>query len=419
MLSFSFPLRRFVPWLCLFWMSALLAACGGPSLQPVPAPPAPTPTTAESDARRLPHHPIEALQTPTPLFHSLTSAQARAQIARLDKARMGLRSWNDLAPALDRSLAYARSWDPGERAVEHSGRRVSWGEVVASLERLKGLLPQLDAHPELLEANFEWLNVTPEVKFTGYYSPIMRASRTRKPGYQYPIYRLPDEIAPELAWCLSTHTCPEEAFLKVIKPQKPYFSRAEIDLDGALRGRGLEMAWMSHPVETYDLMLEGSGILTFDDGGRKAVLFAGLNGRSGQSMAGYLIHTGELSRNRATMKGIREWWDANPGKRRAFLNAASSYVFFRFGGEYPRGTVGSRLTPWVSMAVDPRVLPLGGIIAYNLPGRGQGLGFAHDTGGAIKMRHIDMYAGEGQEARRVASNIYNQGQAWLLLGKRS
>lgn len=30
------------------------------------------------------------------------------------------------------------------------------------------------------------------------------------------------------------------------------------------------MAWLEHPVETYDLMLEGSGILAFDDGTQQA-----------------------------------------------------------------------------------------------------------------------------------------------------
>lgn len=83
-------------------------------------------------------------------------------------------------------------------------------------------------------------------------------------------------------------------------------------------------------METYDLMLEGSGILAFDDGTQQAALFAGLNGHSGQSMAGYLIRSGELPRNKASMKGIRQWWDNHPQKRRAFLNASSGYVFFRF-----------------------------------------------------------------------------------------
>lgn len=126
---------------------------------------------------------------PSPLFRQAPAEQARAQIARMDKASMGLRSWMELAPALERSLAYARSWNPDERAAEHSGIRITWGEVVASLEKLKAILPRLDAQPELLEEGFQWLSVAPEVKFTGYYSPVMQASRTRKPGYEYPIYR--------------------------------------------------------------------------------------------------------------------------------------------------------------------------------------------------------------------------------------
>ena len=406
-------LKTFV--LCL---AVLLAACGAkPSPEPFPAPA----STASSEIRRLPHPAVEALDTPSPLFRQAPAEQARAQIARMDKASMGLRSWMELAPALERSLAYARSWNPDERAAEHSGIRITWGEVVASLEKLKAILPRLDAQPELLEEGFQWLSVAPEVKFTGYYSPVMQASRTRKPGYEYPIYRLPEELAPDLAWCLPTHSCPEDAFLQVIKPEDPYYSRADIDLDGALKSRNLEMAWLEHPVETYDLMLEGSGILAFDDGTQQAALFAGLNGHSGQSMAGSLIRSGELPRNKASMKGIRQWWDNHPQKRRAFLNASSGYVFFRFGAEHPKGTAGCELTPWVSMAVDPRVLPLGGIVSYALPGQRQGirrgLGFAHDTGGAIRLRRIDIYTGEGEDAHRQAMTIYNQGQVWLLLAK--
>ena len=43
---------------------------------------------------------------------------------------------------------------------------------------------------------------------------------------------------------------------------------------------------------------------------------------------------------------------------------------------------------------------------------------AHDTGGAIRLRRIDMYTGEGEDAHRQAMTIYTQGQVWLLLAKR-
>lgn len=367
---------------------------------------------------------VPALNTPSdaPLFHAASSEDARRLSARLRKESMGLHSWTELRPALRRSLEYAASWPPEERAVEHSGRLVSWGEVTASLRLLDSLLSRLDAEPELLSRHFQWLRVGPDIRFTGYYSPIVAASRTRKPGYEHPIYRLPPEIAPALARCLPTDSCPEEAFAQIIRPETPYHGRAAIDLDGALRGRGLEMAWLPHPFDTYLLMLEGSGILRFDDGTHQAALFAGLNGTKGKSMAGYLMRTGQLARKDATMEGMRRWWDAHPERRRAFLEAASGYVFFRYGAENPRGTAGCDLTPWASMAVDERVLPLGGIVAYDLPAPGrtvQGLGFAHDTGSAIKLRRIDMYTGEGEDAKKQALNIYTQGRVWLLLAKSS
>ncbi len=375
----------------------------------------------------------EALTLDKDILVPIGEKSALAKAHALQKERMGLESWTQLAPSLAQSLTYTRSWPQEERAIEHNEKRVTWGEVTASLELLQSLLPQLDANPGLLAQHFTWLHVSPKTHFTGYFSPIMSASRTQKEGYTYPLYRVPEEIAPHLAYCLPTHSCPEEAFTNVIKPDPPYFSRAEIDMDGKLKGRNLEIAWLPHPVDTYELMLQGSGLLAFDDGTTQAILFAGLNGSKGRSMLGYLMDTKQLPRREATMQGLRRWWDdATEDKRRAFLEAASGYAFFRYGSPKPQGTAGGSLTPWISMATDPRVLPLGGILAYSLPTKGKkhkagvlrgntnvlhGLGFAHDTGGAILMQRIDLYAGEGQEGHDKAMSIYTKGDVWLLLKK--
>ena len=125
----------------------LLAACG-PKAAPIPSEP-----TSSGDVRvvrKAAHPAVEALNTPSPLFGRVSEDGARGQAVRLDKAAMGLRSWTELAPALERSLEYAESWSPDERAAEHSGVRITWGDVASSLETLKNLLPRLDAHPELL-----------------------------------------------------------------------------------------------------------------------------------------------------------------------------------------------------------------------------------------------------------------------------
>ncbi len=377
------------------------------------------------------HRPLpEALTLSKPLLVPISQKTAQKKALTLQKERMGLQSWKELAPSLKHSLAYAKSWPPHERAIEHNGKRITWARVTASLELLQKLLPRLDKEPELLAKHFDWLHLSPSTHFTGYYSPIIPASHTRKKGYESPIYRLPEELAPELAHCLAAHTCPEEAFARVIRPDPPYYSRVEIDMDKKLAGKGLEMAYLQHPVDTYALMLQGSGLLSFEDGSTRAVLFAALNGHKGESMAGYLMRTKQVAKRDATMEGIEYWWDkTSKAKRRAFLTAGSGYVFFRYGAKEPQSTIGAPLIPWVSMAVDARVLPLGGILVYNLPTTGidkpgvlkgnvrtmHGLGFAQDTGGAITMRRIDMYAGVGEKGHDGAMSIYNKGDIWLLL----
>ncbi len=375
---------------------------------------------------------MEHLSNEAKLLVPLSTKSAQKRALALQKERMGLTSWKEIGKGLEQSLAYTRTQPQKDFALIHKDRRITWAQLTESLLFLQKLLPSLDKDPTLLAKHFTWLHLSPKTHFTSYFSPVKAASRTKKEGYTHPLYRVPEEIAPHLAYCLATHTCPEQAFSKVIRPNPPYFSRAQIDLDGALQNRNLEIAWMPHIVDTYELMLQGSGLLAFDDGTTQAILFGGLNGWKGKSMLGYLMSAKELPRKKATMQGMREWWDkASDKKKRAFLETSSGYAFFRYGAPKPQGTVGGALTPWVSMASDPRVLPLGGILAYTLPTTGKtkagelkgntkvlnGLGFAHDTGGAIQMRRIDLYAGEGQKGHDKAMSVYTKGDVWLLLKK--
>src|SRR3546814_12316973 len=58
----------------------------------------------------------------------------------------------------------------------------------------------------------------------------------------------------------------------------PYYTRAEIE-DGALAGRGLEVAWASDPVEFFFLQIQGSGRIRTADGEVIRIGYAGQNGR--------------------------------------------------------------------------------------------------------------------------------------------
>jgi len=74
------------------------------------------------------------------------------------------------------------------------------------------------------------------------------------------------------------------------------------------------------------------------------------------------------------------------------------------------GYGGHRLTELRSIAVDPRLIPLGSVVyipqAENVSIDGQTLGgvfYAHDVGSAIKGKHVDIFVGRKQNMDAFAS----------------
>lgn len=78
--------------------------------------------------------------------------------------------------------------------MAHGDVAVTWGDVAKTLDRLEALLPRLDAEPGLLAERFRWVKLKDGAAFSGYYEPVVKASRTRKPGYTAPLYRVPPDL---------------------------------------------------------------------------------------------------------------------------------------------------------------------------------------------------------------------------------
>ena len=109
------------------------------------------------------------------------------------------------------------------------------------------------------------------------------------------------------------------------------------------------------------------------------------------------------------------------------LNSDPSFVFFktvaeRPGSEGPQGALGVPLTAGRSVAVDPRVTPLGYPMYLSAPAPAgsrvqvQRLVFAQDTGGAIRgALRADYFWGFGSEAGQLARSTRHRGQMWVLL----
>ena len=248
---------------------------------------------------------------------------------------------------------------------------------------------------------------------TGYYEPEIRGSRVRAPGYEVPVYAKPSDLLeadPQTG--ARGRGRVDETGQYVL-----YHDRAAIEA-GALAGRGLEIAWAADPADLFFLQIQGSGRLRLPDGGVMRIGYAGQNGREYVAI-GRLLRERGLVAPPVTMQRIREWMSANPEAGRALMRENPSYVFFQeLTGPGPLGALGRPVTPRVSVAADPKFVPLGApvILEEMSDPRANGFWIAQDTGGAIRgANRFDTFWGAGEEAASIAGGMQARGRAWLLL----
>lgn len=326
-------------------------------------------------------------------------------VANLAPGNQDLASFKEMAPTILKSLAYVNSKPQAALAINRDGLKVTWGMLAETLRRLQADLPRLDADPSLLAKDFVWVRVPNGIDYSGYYEPRVRASRTRKPGYEQAIYKAPPELS------------------AVKRKRGRYYDRATIENGQVLAGRDLELAWAADPVDVFFLEIQGSGKLVFDDGTEAYVNYAGQNGHKYKSSGRVMREKGLLSRGDIFEQ--REWLAKNPDRVREILNGNPSYVFFKFGTRGPTGAMGHTVDDWLSLATDRNYIPLGSVVAYgvNIPDQKKGtvplrgIGFAQDVGGAIKRNRIDIFCGGDDRANYVASFLDARGPAWILLAR--
>jgi membrane-bound lytic murein transglycosylase A len=237
--------------------------------------------------------------------------------------------------------------------------------------------------------------------FTGYYEPTLQGSRTRRPGYDVPLYAPPRDL-------------------------RPTDDRAAIDR-GALQGRAQVLAWLADPVDVFFLHVQGSGRIALDDGTVLRATYAGDNGKTYVAIGRVLVDRGAIPRDQVSMQSIRAWLAANPREAPAVLQANPRYIFFRTasaGEGGPPGAQGVPLTPGRSLAADRTLYAYGVPVwldaSYPAAAGGdrplQRLMVIQDTGSAITGRlRGDVFWGAGDEAAAIAGRMQHQGRLWLLL----
>lgn len=241
---------------------------------------------------------------------------------------------------------------------------------------------------------------TPPALFTGYYEPELNGSPTRTPRFAWPIYRRPPEL----------------------QDGQVYYDRATIET-GALRGRGLEIAWLEDPVEVYFLQIQGSGRIRMPDGHVVRVGYAGRNGHAYRSVGQEMIRRGSHRPDQVSAQEIRAYVKRNGRAGTDLLNINPSYVFFRKLADLPAdkgpiGAMGRSITAFRSVAIDPAYTPLGAPVWIEKDGANpiRSLMVAQDTGGAIKgAQRADIFFGTGLEAGEAAGTVKDGGRMIVLL----
>jgi membrane-bound lytic murein transglycosylase A len=356
---------------------------------------------------------------PSPTARGLVRLEAGAWPALTDDAPR---------PALARALRasvdfYARQ--PGDRTFVFGSDAYTAAELAAAYGRLADDLPGLGADlADRVRRDFVvYMSVGTDadrtVVFSSYYEHELAASLKRTDRYRYPLYARP----PDLEERVSPRGV-KTVVRRTAAGLRPYHTREEIDSRGALRGRGLEIAWADDPVHVFFLQVQGSGWLRLPNGERVRVRYAGNNGHPYKSVGGHLIATGVLPASRFSRRTMVAFLEKNP-KRQSYLNVNPRYVFFQIDRSDNRakvfGSINAPLTGGRSVATDFSLFPAGALgwmeAKEDIPVARYILN--QDEGGAIKgPGRVDFFAGGGPEAEKFAVSFWEKGRLYFLAPRR-
>ncbi|MDD3468015.1 MAG: MltA domain-containing protein, partial [Campylobacterales bacterium] len=219
-------------------------------------------------------------------------------------------------------------------------------------------------------------------KFTGYYTPEIQASPTKTKQLNYPLYLSHSKV-------------------KASKPDFYVQSRKDI--------KALEM--------------EGAGILSLNDGGTLNLQYAGRKTVLDKILA-------------KKIKVVKKTVRVNGKKYVKVLKVKrqpETKAVFYIADNGPLGALSTQLVPGYSAAMDMDLTPSGSLIYIKSNDNStkntkseedKKTGFesfmlVHDTGGAIKgPGRVDIYCGEGSNAKNCTYNVSSRGSVYLLVAKK-
>jgi membrane-bound lytic murein transglycosylase A len=208
------------------------------------------------------------------------------------------------------------------------------------------------------------------VRFTGYYSPVISARRKADAVYKYPVY------------LAKTSNKDDDMTLAYVRDRQ----------------------------DVRSMCIEGVAYLQFPDGEKRLVAFDGDYRKVYEEVENESDH--DLTNNDAPKKVLARY---------------TSVMSTKYEKSKPMGAAKIPLTSDVTVAVDEDYIPLGAVLLAEVPILDEqgnvirmDLRFvlAQDTGSKIQgTGHVDLYMGEGDAAKNRSKNMNKYGRVWLLLPK--
>ncbi|MCA8939389.1 MAG: MltA domain-containing protein [Planctomycetes bacterium] len=333
-----------------------------------------------------------------------------------------------LAEAVQRSLNYL-SKASSEQFFPAAG--ISHQRMVESLKAFRAIIVSRTTKERMAEQLKERFDVYSSVGFdrkgtvlfTGYYTPVFKASRTKSARFSYPLYALPKNHVKDP---ITGETKGLRRADGSIDPNYP--DRAALVSSGMLDG--LELVYLEDAVKAYVVEVQGSAILELEDGSRMEVGYAGTNGAPYSSISQSLVKHGKLRRDQLSLDNVMAYFYANPEDFKVAVNENKRFIFFQESGGGPFGSLNEKVTRLRSIATDKSIFPRGGITLVNarLPiGAKAGRDVSrfmcdHDTGGAIRAPgRCDIFWGVDEPSayspKNEAGNTYTEGRLFYLVLK--
>ena len=338
-----------------------------------------------------------------------------------------------LVQAIERSLAYLHT-RPADKTVSIANQEIPVSRLTASLTFFQQLLKGNPSSQELqqqIHLNFDifqaagtsGFNPGRDMLVTGYFQPLFEGNLTMEAPYLYPLYSIP----PDLVVKTAANSGKKQIGRFDNGQFRSYWSREEIDSQS--KAAGNELVWLKSPIDVFFLQIQGSGHIRLPDGAVKAIQYASNNGHPYRSIGKFMVQTGRMKLENASMQTIRAYLIANPQELDEILFTNPSYIFFNWTDTHGAiGNLNQELTPGRSIAADQQCFPAGGLgflkTRQPVVQSGKITGWkpvnrfvlVQDTGSAIRgAGRVDLFWGAGDDAGQAAGMMKENGALFFLL----